>query len=188
MKGLCPGATRFLLPLEWEQDKGWADGFGEQIRSILQRNVGQMVSVRSATDDEDAQRATDLVVTLDTGDVALRVRRDDCRFRDLTLRYRRRPWGALEHPFVDGYEVDKIIEGYARWYLYLWTAGSTVKDWLLVDLDVVRAARLIEAAVENGRERENTDRVTTFTWLELGELSTAGAVVATTLDEARAAA
>lgn len=60
-----------------------------------------------------------------------------------------------------------------------------VADWLLVDLDVVRDAGLIEWAVDvEGRERLNLDNITTFTWLTCSELDEAGAIVNTTLAHA----
>lgn len=168
--------------LDWERDKKWADGYGPQIAQILAENLGRIATVRTATDDEDATRATDLVVELDRGDVALRVR-SATRFRDLTLRYRRRPWGIVEMDLQRGYEVDKILDGFARWYLYVWTSARNIVDWLIVDLDAVRDAHLIERAIDPIERREitNHDGVTTFTWLTFDELCSSNAVVNTTL-------
>lgn len=49
-------------------------------------------------------------------------------------------------------------------------------DYVLVDLDAVRAARLIERAIP-AREKVNDDEVTSFTWILLEELENADAVL-----------
>ena len=110
--------------------------------------------------------------------VAVRVRRPDCRWRQLTLRYRRLVAGRWSNEF----EVDKILAGFARWYFYGWTEGREpllwLGDWMIVDLDEVRASGLIEDAIEEGREKENDDHCTTFTWITVDELHEVGALVA----------
>lgn len=50
-------------------------------------------------------------------------------------------------------------------------------DYVLVDLDAVRAARLIERAIADDRRTVNTDEVTSFTWITLDELEDADAVL-----------
>lgn len=50
-------------------------------------------------------------------------------------------------------------------------------DYVLVSLDAVREHHLIENALDDGREKVNADRVTTFTWITLGELDRAAAIV-----------
>lgn len=50
-------------------------------------------------------------------------------------------------------------------------------DYVLVDLDAVRAAGLIEQAISADRVKVNEDDVTSFTWIPLEELELAGAVL-----------
>jgi len=171
------------MRLEWEQDLAWADGFRSRLEAIVAGNAGRIVSIRRASEEEDQHHATDCVVTVETGEIALRVRRPNCAFRDLTLRFRRRPWGALALDPQRGYEVDKILGGFARWYLYAWTTpAGGLSDWLLVDLDILRSSGLLEQVLTQDREQWNRDCTTSFTWLTYTELVEVGAVVNSTLE------
>jgi len=166
-----------------QHDFDWADGFGAQIAGILKANVGALIDVRAASPKQDLRQATDLVVSVPEGEVAVRLRRGNIIYRHLTLRYQRRQ--SRSHIWETGYEVSKILAGFARWYLYAWTRGTAIVEWVIVDLDVVRSSGLIEDAIEEGRLRENKDGKTTFTWLTLGELHAIGAVVAAETDNPR---
>jgi hypothetical protein len=104
----------------YEIDRAWADQYEPELAEILRRNGWRLMRVRRADEQDDVQHATDLRLETDRGDVACRVRRDDCYHRDLTLRYRRRPWGQRKAPWARGYEVDKILAGYAELYIYAW--------------------------------------------------------------------
>jgi hypothetical protein len=55
-------------------------------------------------------------------------------------------------------------------------------DYVLVDLDVVRAHGLLEQAIADGRETVNADRRSSFTWLTLDELACSGAILALDLE------
>lgn len=50
-------------------------------------------------------------------------------------------------------------------------------EYALVDLDAVRAAELIPAAIRQNREQVNRDKVTSFTWLTLDECAAAGSLI-----------
>lgn len=104
---------------DWRSDKEWADGYQPDVEAILARNAARFIRVERAPWTQDVKEATDFKIVTDKGDVAWRIRRE-CRYRQLTLRLRRRPWGVLNAEFHRGYEVDKILRGYARWYLYAW--------------------------------------------------------------------
>lgn len=105
---------------EWVADKEWADQYVPEATAILRRNAIKLLRVDLASEQMDMKQAVDLVITTDVGQIAWRVRRQDCRHRDLTLRFRRRPWGNPRVGWKRGYEVDKIIGGYATHYLYSW--------------------------------------------------------------------
>ena len=105
---------------EWSDDQ-WAGTHRADIEAILARNAHRFITVKKAPWKQDAKQATDFTIVTDRGDIAWRIRREDCRYRQLTLRLRRRPWGALNAQLQRGYEADKIIRGHARWYLYAWT-------------------------------------------------------------------
>lgn len=164
---------------DYAGDREWADGYWPEIRRIIQANAGAIISIDPADEEADATQATDAVVTCDTGSVAVRCRRDNCRWRDLTLRYRRCAWGVVEFGLQRGYEVDKILGGFGRWYLYCWTDGDSISEWILADLDAVRARGLIELALpENGgREIVNRDRTTSFICISAEDLRNADVLV-----------
>lgn len=167
-----------MPPKDWDLDKDWADGYGAQIARIIKANVGALIDVRTASAEQDIKQATDLVVSVPAGEIALRIRREDCAYRDLTLRYRRRG----QTGWADNFEVQKILAGFARWYFYAWTKGRDIGDWMLVDLEIVRESGLIEDAIDEGREKTNDDGATTFTWLTRAELWGIGAIVAENTD------
>jgi hypothetical protein len=50
-------------------------------------------------------------------------------------------------------------------------------DYVLADLDAVRAASLIERAISGDRVKVNDDEVTSFTWITLEELEDIDAVL-----------
>lgn len=104
----------------WEHDRDWADQSVPDLEAVFARCAIRLISLQRASQSEDTRKATDFNAVTNLGPVAVRVRREDCRHRDLTLRYRRRPWGIRNARFQRGYEVDKILDGHARLYLYAW--------------------------------------------------------------------
>mgnify|MGYP000417957347 CR=1 FL=1 len=116
----------------------WSDSFTDQVVEILRANAMHMLTIRVATPEEDMHRSTDLVITVEGGDVAVRIRRASylSRYRELTLRSYN----------VNGAKVElqKIIEGFGRWYLYAWADGDKITDWMLVDLNKVRESNLLD--------------------------------------------
>ena len=131
-----------------------------------------IVKVEIATPDEDMKQSTDLKVTVTAGDVAVRVRRfnpDFCdkKYHDLTIR-----------AFNEGYktELDKLQEGFARWYLYAWAnVNGGFNDWILVDIDKMRESGLFDT---NRKVKMNKDGTTGFVAYNLSELVNVDALVA----------
>jgi hypothetical protein len=83
---------------ERARDTEFAERVRPQIERLLLPHAGVMVEFRLATEQEDTRQATDLVARVPSGQIALRVRRDGVRWRDLTLRYQRR-----DHPGGEWY-------------------------------------------------------------------------------------
>ena len=132
---------------DWEKDKAWADQYLPEIERLVRQVAGHIVEIRLGTDAEDMTQATDYVVEVSSGAIACRIRRDTA-YRDLTIRASR-PTGART-------ELEKIREGWGRWYLYMWVSGSDVEEWMFVDLDKLRDSGLLD-----GKERRrNPDGVT----------------------------
>jgi hypothetical protein len=109
--------------------------FSEQyigaIKTILQANAMHIVNVEVATPEEDMKHSTDLKVRITSGDVAVRIRRGNCSYRDITIR-----------AFIYGHktEIDKLREGYGDWYLYAWENPqcTAIQDWVLLDINAAQ--------------------------------------------------
>jgi len=100
----------------------------DQIEKVIRKNAGELIEIRPATKEEDMKQATDLVVTVETGKIAIRVRNlyFNNPYTDVTIR-----------SFNKGLptEIHKIRNGWGRWYLYIWKYSN---DWIFYDLDLLR--------------------------------------------------
>lgn len=166
---------RKALPgqLSWHHEKEWADGHREAIERVVRAVAHHIVEITPSSFQDDTEHAIDYDISLSAGAMACRIRRDEtCPYRDLTMTTSR-PSGAR-------CEVDKVLGGTVRWYLYAWAEAGGFVDWMFVDLDVVREARLIERARRARREKRSGDG-SRFLYIPFLELARAGAVVASTL-------
>jgi hypothetical protein len=131
----------------WERSKLRADKYRPEIERIIRTVAGDIVEFREATPEEDRYSATDYVVTILGGDIACRIREQWYwfEFGDFALRYSR-PTGRKT-------EVEKIKNGYGRWYLYGWTSrledGYKLLAWIFIDLDIIRQSGLLKKVSEN---------------------------------------
>jgi len=108
------------------------------IVDVLKQNAMHLLSVQVASEQRDLKKATDLVITIEGGDVAVRIRRPGFRgkYRDLTIRSWRHSQATTE--------LEKIRGGFCDWYLYGWSDGKDgLDDWFLVDLKQLRACGLL---------------------------------------------
>lgn len=135
--------------MSFETDKSWTDERQDEVCAIVKKHLDRIISVRVASPDEDTKQATDLVIEVVSGSIAARVRRHT-DFRDWTIRSHRRSGVTTE--------LQKLRAGFARWYLYAWTvATGNIKDYVLIDLDRVRAIGLLdEAWIEQSADCGNT--------------------------------
>jgi hypothetical protein len=149
-------------------DENWKFQQGHycDIERIITENAMSFISVRIAENIEDLKQATDFVVEVIGGEVAVRIRRAHQHYRDLTIRAVNRGWKT---------ELDKIKDGFARFYLYCWTdfTGS-ITEYILVDCDAMRACGILG----NRRVIMNRDGKTGFIAIPIGELSAGGCLVA----------
>ena len=95
-------------PVQREQ----SDMYLEAFKDILRRNSMNFLSLEVSNEYKDTQEATDMLIKIEGGDVALRVRNPSCKFRDFTIRSRSKYGGKTE--------IDKLKEGFGDWYLYVW--------------------------------------------------------------------
>lgn len=152
----------------YQRDRKWSDRFLNEVKQILQENAVHIVKVEIADDFADQARATDVVVTVTGGNVAVRVRRDSTRFRDLTIRSRRGSGAKTE--------LRKIRDGFGDWYLYGWVNGTNeITEWILVNLDCLRESGILN---KKRKEISNADGMSWFVAIPLNELKTHGCVVA----------
>jgi hypothetical protein len=156
--------------MSYQQDRRWADSFTQQVVNIIRQNAMHIIDVREAELDDDTNKATDMVVSVTGGDVAVRVRRDKTVFRDLTLR----SWRA----FGVKTELQKIRDGFADWYLYAWTDGGVITEWILVSLEKLRESGILDMEHE---EIVNVDGETSFVVIPIGELRQYNCIISSEL-------
>lgn len=120
----------------YQTNRGFADSYTDAVKDILKQNAMHIVTIAVAQDNLDKQQATDMTITISGGCVAVRVRRDNTRYRDLTIRSRTKFGGKTE--------LAKIREGFADWYLYCWTKDGNISEWIIVDLDCLRESGLLD--------------------------------------------
>lgn len=145
----------------WTTDKSWADGYGPEVVRILKANAMHLLSIEVASPKEDQSEATDYTIEVRGGTVAVRVRRPNCSYRDLTVR----AWRASGAET----ELAKLRAGFARWYLYAWATGARIiGDWILVDMNMARADGLL---VPDKPIRKNPDGLTGFVSYAVTELN-----------------
>ena len=148
-----------------------SDVYLDSFKEILKKHSMHFLSLEVSDEEKDTQEATDMIIKIEGGDVALRVRDASKPYRDLTIRSRSSNGGRTE--------IDKIREGFGDWYLYGWGNGGYVKEYILVDLDKVREFNLLDSR----KEIQNYDGRTKFINIEIGELQMCGCLVAQNLSE-----
>jgi hypothetical protein len=143
---------------QYHDDRAWSDLYIPQVKKILSTLIPHLISIRIASEEQDTREATDMVATFSTGKIAIRIRRPDCLFRDLTIRSQRANGMKTE--------LAKIREGYGTHYFYAWTTPSnTIGEWILVDLYQLRKSPLLDKPAI-----PNTDKTTWFIPIKIAEL------------------
>ena len=155
--------------MSFNADFNWQTEFYEYVRQILALNSMHLITVDIADEQKDMNQATDFIVNIKGGTVAVRTRRNiGNQYRDLTIRSKR--------PSGHETELQKIKNGFADYYLYIWTSENKIVDWWLVDVNKMRESNLLE------RERIeiwNKDRSSAFIAITFGELGNAHAIIST---------
>lgn len=155
----------------YEEQRNKSDLYLESFKDILERNSLHFLNFEVSDEYKDTQEATDMVIKVKGGDVALRVREPNVHFRDLTIRSRSRYGGKTE--------IDKLREGFGKWYLYGWGDGvGNVNEYILVDLDKVRSFKILD---RQRKEIPNYDG-TKFINISISELIMTGCLIASKLN------
>lgn len=140
------------MNLDTAWDWTWSDGFLPEVRRILGMNALYLLEVAVASAQQDMKQATDMLVTVSGSiAVAVRLRRPVYNHRDLTIRAIRSSGATTE--------LEKIRFGAGDFYLYGWTQGLRVPEWMLVNLHNLRASGLLNRQWQIIR---NKDRRTAF--------------------------
>lgn len=140
------------LRLDVQRDWNWSDGYLPEVRRILMQNAALLFDVEIASTYQDVKEATDLLLTVGgQKHIAVRLRRAEYGYRDLTIRASRSSGSRTE--------LSKIRAGYGDLYLYGWTTGWAISEWMLVDLALVRDSGLLNL---NWRMTMNRDQATGF--------------------------
>lgn len=150
----------FAVNFEWQKNY-----MGHMI-AVMRRYINQIVKFRYADMKEDMTQATDMVITVKDAAIAIRLRRESCRYRDLTIRATSR----------GGYdcELDKLRKGWGDWYFYGWVKGEDLPEYMLVDIHKLRASGLLN---QERRTIQNGDG-TGFVSVSIKELEEHGCLVA----------
>jgi len=148
----------------WHVNKQWADGYLPQIQRVIREVAPQLITIRVSTRSEDVHQASDYVVVTEQGSIGCRVRRPHTweRYGDVTFRSKVRGTRKTE--------IDKILEGWGRWYLYAWALDNTSTDleaWVFLDLDQLRASGLL---LKKMREIDNYDSSSKFKRINIPDL------------------
>jgi len=158
---------------QYDDDKKMEELYHPQIFSILTTLLPYLVDISVAPVEKDTKRATDFIIGMNGSDLAVRVRRPECPQRDLTIRAFRASGKKTE--------LANIKEGFASRYLYTWAdITHSITEWILVNLDRVRATSLLE------QERPliyNKDGKTALIAITIRELYNAGCLMAYQLND-----
>jgi hypothetical protein len=136
-------------PSRFEQQKAWADGHINEVNRVVRKVAGKIIDILETDPERDRKEGIDYEVKVASGNIACRIRRAHYPHRDLTI--------TISKPSGVKPEVDKILNGSVRWYLYAWAAEGRFVEWMFVDLDKVRELRLIEKAIERGRTQTDSE-------------------------------
>ncbi len=130
-------------------------------------NAMSIFKFEVASFEADVKRATDMLISV-TGEkaIAVRVRSEGYWQRDLTLRAHRSS-GVMT-------ELEKIRAGNGDFYLYAWSKGALLPEWMFVDLALLRKSGLLS---RKWHMIPNRDRMTGFIAIPYTMLRDAGCLV-----------
>jgi hypothetical protein len=116
----------------WEDDHRWSSVFDRQIKMAIGPHV-----IGNASEEDDKERATDLVLVTDRVRIACRIRRwDKVQFDKYGGQFTIRSGRASGVKT----ELAKIKQGWGDLFFYGWGDPRTrrLQSWWLIDLDVFR--------------------------------------------------
>lgn len=151
---------------DFKQNWNFSEKYMPQIKLILAKHAGKFLQIEVATMEEDMTQAFDLnIITHNKSKIAVRIRRADIKFRDITIR-------ALNGGHKT--EIHKLRDGYGDWYLYAWESeGNRITEYALIDIHKAR-----HLFTQDRNVIPNTDNKTGFYSYSIEELAKCGALIA----------
>jgi hypothetical protein len=127
---------------------GWA--FAELHMPAVRKALGDLPSkiffdIETAPAKKDMENATDLILSLSSGDIAVRVRKR--HYWDLqNEKGWKHDWSVRAESRGHKTEIHKLREGFGRWYFMGYSDDDNGKliGWWLIDLDKVRSLDILE--------------------------------------------
>ena len=144
----------------------WQANHLPEVERILKKHLPDLVKIRLGTEDEDTHKATDMVITLASRSIAVRLRRARDKYRDMTIR-------ALI-PTGNPTELHKLQDGHGDLYFYGWVDGSMMVNYMIVDLNQLRKAGVFHASRRLIKNPEGTG----FVVIKRSEIRRASAMIA----------
>lgn len=137
---------------------------------LCQLPASYFLDFATADPKRDMEEATDLVLEINGGTMAVRIRRKQFyRFFDWTIRYK------IGNNNIKT-EIHKLREGFADWYFYGYSADdkSELAFWCLIDLYRVREEKILD---KKRRIQPNVGGRTSFIGVPIHELNKAGTLI-----------
>lgn len=153
---------------QFQKQFDWQQKYYDFVIKILRALSPLMIDFAVASDYQDMKQSTDFVLQMNNRtNIAVRLRKYPCNFRDLTIRSRSYYGGATE--------LTKLKSGFADWYFYGWAnQQGDISEFMLLDIDAIRNANLLDG----NQTIINKDNRTGFISISLPDLRDAKAIIA----------
>lgn len=144
----------------------WARQFDSEIIRLLERYRHQIDPLKIASLYEDMKQATD--IKSERIEVAIRMRRHNCRHRQITLR--------SQSKFDVDVELDKMKGGWANVGFYGWAdKHDRLDEWCMYSIDCMRRTGLLWNPDE--KERWNKDGKNAFDIWDRATIRNGGCII-----------
>lgn len=143
----------------------FSERYMPQVKQILSKYAPRFLRIQVAKPEEDMTQAFDLeILANENSKIAVRIRRADILYRDITIRAKNRNAKT---------EIHKLREGYGDYYLYAWQTGEKIAEYALIDIHKARPLFMQERQI-----KMNTDGFTGFYIYSIEDFAKVGALIA----------
>ena len=150
--------------MTYKADRLWSDKYLPEVEQILRDNIKYLLKI-SISENKDIFEGTDLSLSIQSADIAIRILREK-KYDTFTIRSYRSSGSKTE--------LQKLKEGYCRWYFFGWCKNEILDDWIIIDIEFLRESGLLE-----GFETIfNKDKTTGFIAIPIKDLSFHQCIVA----------